>query len=124
MENPKSSPGGLANTLWLIYTAAAIAGALLVLTIYVNAYDDNGLTERLRGLGAFVRRAMGVLSFPLGLPLGALANTPLERIFACEAANEPCGVFIDWWTHFSALLAQIVILRWLARRPRPSGGGI
>ncbi len=106
----------LADKAWLLYSAAAIGGALVVLAIYVNAYDDNGLTEKLRLLGGFTRRAMRVLSFPLGLPFGAVANGFLENAFGCAEPDEPCGVFVDWWTHFFAVLAQALLLRFALRR--------
>jgi hypothetical protein len=103
-----------------MYTAAAILGSLLVLAIYVSAYDNTGVTERLRATGAFTRTTMQVLSFPLGLPLGAAADPFLERSFGCAASGEPCATFIDWWTRFAAVLAQIAIFHWLIRLPRPA----
>jgi hypothetical protein len=64
---------------------------------------------------------MQVLSFPLGYPLGAAANPFLEQYFGCAALDEPCAIFIDWWTHFAAILAQIIIFRWLIiGLPRPA----
>jgi hypothetical protein len=116
IENPKASHAGLARGLWLVYTAATILASLLILAIYVNAYDDHGLTERLRAVGGFTRRAARIISFPLGLPLGAMANPLFERIFGCEEPNEPCGAFTDWWTHFAALLVKVFIFRWFVRR--------
>ncbi len=110
------SQGRLASRLWLVYAAATIFGSLLILAIYVNAYDNTGVTERLRATGAFTRTAMQVFSFPLGLPMGAGANLFLERRFGCANPNEPCAVFVDWWTHFGAVLAQVVLLRWFLRR--------
>jgi hypothetical protein len=117
MENMEPSTGRLASRLWVIYTTAAILGSLLVLAIYVSAYDNTGVTERLRATGAFTRTAMQVLSFPLGLPLGAAADPFLERSFGCAALDEPCATFIDWWTHFTAVLAQIIIFHRLIRLP-------
>jgi len=105
MENLEPSKARLASRLWLIYTTAAILGSLLVLAIYVSAYDNTGVTERLRATGAFTRTAMQVLSFPLGFPLGAAADPFLERSFGCAASDEPCATFIEWWTHFAAVLA-------------------
>jgi len=92
----------------------------LVLAIYVSAYDNTGVTERLRATGAFTRTVMQVLSFPLGFPLGALADPFLERSFGCAASDEPCAIFVDWWTHFAAILVQIVILQIVIRLPRPA----
>ena len=120
MENLEPSKGRLASRLWLIYTAAAIVGSLVVLAIYVSAYDNTGVTERLRATGAFTRTAMQVLSFPLGFPLGAAADPFLERSFGCAALDEPCATFIEWWTHFAAVLAQIIIFHRFIRLPRPA----
>jgi hypothetical protein len=78
---------------------------------YVSAYDNTGVTGRLRATGAFTRTAMQVLSFPLGFPLGAAADPFLERSFGC-------ATFIEWWTHFAAVLAQIIISHRLIRLPR------
>jgi len=111
-----AGPGARARLLWRIYSILTIAGALTLLAIYVNAYDDYDVSDRLRALGRFVRQAVRVLSFPLGLPTGTLADGPLERAFGCGDAYEPCAVFVDWHTHFAALLVQIVGLRWLLRR--------
>lgn len=116
VENSNAVRVKLARTLWLAYTVATILGSLVVLAIYVNAYDDNGRTEQLRAIGNFTRWAMRIISFPLGLPLGAATNWPFERTFACEAPGEPCGVFIEWWTQFVSLLIQVFLLRWLVRR--------
>jgi hypothetical protein len=118
IENSKASRAGPARALWLVYTVASILGSLLILAIYVNTYDDYGLTERLRAIGGLTRWAMRIISFPIGLPLGALANGLFERIFGCDALTEPCGVFIDWWAHFAALLAQLTLFRGLVRRSR------
>jgi len=116
MEYMEPSKGRLASRLWLIYTAATILGSLLVLAIYVSAYDNTGVTERLRATGAFTRTVMQVLSFPLG----AAADPFLERSFGCAASDEPCAIFVDWWTHFAAILVQIVILQIVIRLPRPA----
>ncbi|MCX7898997.1 MAG: hypothetical protein N2444_02735, partial [Methylocystis sp.] len=64
----------------------------------------------------FQRRSMEVLAFPFGTLIGALANGPLEKLFSCGDPTEPCGVFVNWWTHFIALAAQIVVLRSFVRR--------
>ncbi len=120
MENMEPSKRRLASRLWLIYMIAAILGSLVVLAIYVSAYDNTGVTERLRAMGAFTRTAMQVLSFPLGFPLGAAADPFLERSFGCAASDEPCATFIHWWTHFAAILAQIIILQIVIRLPRPA----
>ena len=101
---------------WLAYAIATVAVSIALLAIYVTAYDDYDLSERLRATGRFVRQGMRALSFPLGALIGALLNPPLERSFGCGDENEPCAVFVDWDTHFAALLAQIVFLRWLVRR--------
>ena len=85
---------------------------------YVSAYDNTGVTGRLRAMGAFTRTAMQVLSFPLGFPLGAAADPLLERSFGCAASDEPCATFIEWWTRFAAVLAQIIISHRLIRLPR------
>jgi hypothetical protein len=122
MENTEPSKGRLASRLWLIYMIATILGSLVLLAIYVSAYDNTGVTERLRATGAFTRAAMQILSFPLGFPLGAAANPFLERNFGCAPLDEPCATFIDWWTHFTAILVQIIIFRRLIRLPRPANG--
>lgn len=113
---PQEPPGRVARGLWLAYAIATILASLAVLAIYVMTYDDYDLSDRLRAVGRFARRAMRVLSFPLGLPIGALLNGPLEAAFACGDEKEPCAVFIDWHTHFAALVAQVALLRWLIVR--------
>jgi hypothetical protein len=118
MENPLASHGGFAHKAWLIFSAATILGSLTILAIYVKVYDDYGLTDRLPALGRFTRQAMGVASFPLGLLLGAIADNPLKQIFDCGASNDPCDVFIAWWTHFTAVIALVFLLRGLVRRAR------
>ena len=75
---------GLARALWLVYNVASILGSLLILAVYVNTYDDYGLTERLRAIGGFTRWMMRVIFFPIGLPFGAMANGLFERIFGRE----------------------------------------
>jgi hypothetical protein len=105
-----------ARRIWLVYALASIAAALALLAVYVNAYDDYDVGDRLRGLGLFTRRAMLILSAPIGLPLGALANPALAGVFGCGDENEPCAVFVDWNMRFFALVAQIVILRFVATR--------
>ncbi len=104
--------------IWLAYTAIAIVGALTLLAIYVNIYDDYDVSDRLRAAGALTRRVMWVLSLPLGLPVGALASTPMEAAFGCGEAREPCAVFVDWNLRFATIVAQIVLLRWLVARYR------
>ncbi|WP_363350866.1 hypothetical protein [Methylocystis echinoides] len=101
----------LARKIWLLYAIATITAALVLLAIYVNAYDDYDVGERLRGLGRFTRRAMLILSFPISLPAGALAAGPLSGAFGCGDDNEPCAIFVIWQTLFVALAAQIVLLR-------------
>ena len=101
---------------WLAYAIATVALSIALLAIYVIAYDDYDLSERLRATGRFVRQAMRALSFPLGAPIGALLNAPLEKTFGCGDENQPCAVFVDWNTHFAALLAQIVLMRWYIGR--------
>jgi len=100
----------------MVYTVGVVAGALMVLAIYVNAYDDFGVTPRLAATGRFTRAIMQVLSFPLGFPIGALADPILERNFDCEAQGEPCATFIAWWTRFAALFVQILLSRRIAQR--------
>lgn len=110
-------PGALARKIWLVYVIAAVSATLVLLAIYVNAYDDYDVSDRLRGFGRFTRQGMALLSFPLGLPVGLLADQPLQRAFGCGDANEPCAVFVFWHVRFAALAAQIVLLRWaIARR--------
>jgi len=110
---PQSLWRRAARKFWFVYTGLALVGSLIVLAIYVNAYDDYDISDRLRATGRFARQAMRLLSFPLGLPFGALLNAPLEKSFNCGNENEPCAVFIDWHTHFTAAIAQILLLRWL-----------
>ena len=116
MENGSASRRRLASRAWLAYTAGVVAGALLVLAIYINAYDDYGVTARLAATGSFTRAAMQALSFPLGFPIGAIADPILGRNFNCEAQSEPCATFVAWWTRCAAILVQILLLRWLAQR--------
>jgi len=59
---------------------------------------------------------MQALSFPLGIPIGALADPILERNLHCEAQGEPCAIFIAWWTRFAAIFTQILLSRWIAQR--------
>ena len=101
---------------WLVYAIATIALSIAVLAIYVTAYDDYDLSERLQATGPFARQAMRAVSFPIGAPIGWILDPPLEKAFRCGDENEPCAVFVNWNTHFAALLAQIVLLRWLIRR--------
>ncbi|GEM_PF-6630018 len=101
---------------WLVYAIATVTLSIAVLAIYVTAYDDYDLSERLRATGRFARQAMQALSFPLGAPVGWLLDPPLEKSFGCGDENEPCAAFVDWNTHFAALVAQIVLLRWLIRK--------
>jgi hypothetical protein len=102
--------------LWLVYTGATLLRSLPVPAIYVKAYDGNGHTERLQAIGRFTQWAIRIISGPLGLPLGAMTNGPVERIFGCEESDEVCGVLIEWWTQFASLLVQVFLLRWLAQR--------
>jgi hypothetical protein len=105
-----------ARKIWLAYALVTIAGALALLAIYVDAYDDYDIGDRLRGLGRFTRRAMTLLTFPLGLPAGLVADGPLSGAFGCGGENDPCAIFVLWQAQFAALLAQIVGLGWLTRR--------
>jgi hypothetical protein len=105
----------LARKIWLVYALATIASALVLLAAYVNVYDDYDVGERLRGLGRFTRRAMLALAFPSSLPAHLLTG-PLDAAFGCGDENEPCAIFVLWQTLFAALVAQIVLLRWLIGR--------
>jgi hypothetical protein len=113
---PQDGRWRLLRVAWLAFAIATVALSIAVLAIYVTAYDDYDLSERLRATGRFLRQAMYALSFPLGAPVGWLLDPPLEKSFGCGDANEPCAAFIAWNTHFAALLAQLVLLRWLIRR--------
>lgn len=113
---PQDGRDRLLRVAWLAYAVATVALSIAVLAIYVTAYDDYDLSERLRATGRFARQAMRALSFPLGAPIGWLLAPPLEKSFGCGDENEPCAIFVNWNTHFAALLAQIVLLRWLIRR--------
>ena len=75
---------------WLAYAIATVSLSIAVLAIYVTAYDDYDLSERLRATGRFTRQAMRAVSFPLGAPTGWLLNPPLEKSFGCgdENANQ------------------------------------
>ena len=55
------------------------------------------------------------------MPAGLLADGPLRATFGCGEANEPCAVFVTWQVQFAALVAQIVLLRWLIARRFQSG---
>ena len=116
MENGSASRRRLASRTWFVYAAGVVAGSLLVLAVYVNVYDDYGVTARLTATGSFTRAVMQALSFPLGIPIGALADPILQRNFDCGAQSEPCATFIAWWTRFAAAFIQILLLRWIARR--------
>jgi len=116
MNNLKASRGNLAHRLWLVYSIEAVVASLIVLTLYLSAYDDNGVTERLRSLVSFSRRPMRILSFPLGLRLGAVADSPFAKSFSCAGPSGPCSVFIDWSTNFGALTAQVLLFSLLVRR--------
>jgi hypothetical protein len=113
---PQNRRWRLLRVAWLAYAIATVALSIAVLAIYVTAYDDYDLSERLRAAGRFSRQAMRALSFPLGTPVEWLLEPSLEKSFGCGDANEPYAVFVDWNTHFAALLAQIVLLRWLIGR--------
>ncbi|WP_442755022.1 hypothetical protein ACNHKD_18895 [Methylocystis sp. JAN1] len=108
----------MARKIWLFYAIATVAAGLVLLALYVNAYDDYDIGDRLRGVGRFARRAMTLLSFPLGPSVGLLADEPLERAFGCGDPNEPCAFFVHWNTRFAALVAQIGLLRWAVARGR------
>jgi hypothetical protein len=108
--------GRLARNLWLAYAIASVVCALAVLAIYVNTYDDYDVSDRLRAAGAFLRRTMKVLSFPLGWLVDALTIDPLTRALGCAGPDAPCSIFVEWQTRFVALLAQIVLIRWLMAR--------
>lgn len=108
----------LARNLWLAYASVTIVGALTVLAIYVNIYDDYDVSDRLRAAGRFLRQTMNVLSFPLGWGVGALTNEPLGWVFGCGTPDAPCSILVEWQTRFIALLAQIIALRWYITRRR------
>jgi hypothetical protein len=55
------------------------------------------------------------------MPAGLLADGPLRAAFGCGDANEPCAIFVTWQVQFTALVAQIVFLRWLIARRFQSG---
>jgi len=118
MNEGAPAPFPNARTAWLAYAAVAIIGALTVLTIYVNTYDDYDVSECLYAAGAFTRRAMSALSFPLGFLLSTVAGGPLEASFNCGATNEPCAIFIDWNLKFAAIISQIALLRGIVTRRR------
>ncbi len=105
------------HDLWLAYAALAMVVALFALTHYVNLYDDYDISPRLDAAGVALRRAMNVVSFPLGQIFGFALDDALERSFACDGvATHPCAVFIHWWTHLAAIVAQILLLYWGIRR--------
>jgi hypothetical protein len=114
--SPQDGRWRFLRVAWRAYAIATVALSIAVLAIYVTSYDDYDLSERLRATGRFARQAMRAVSFPLGALIGALLNTPLEKSFGCGDENEPCAVFVDWNTHFAALLTQVVLLRWLIGR--------
>jgi hypothetical protein len=116
MENGSASRRRFASRMWFIYAAVVVAGSLLVLAIYINAYDDYGVTARLTATGSFTRAVMQALSLPPGFPIGALADPFFQRRFGCEAQSEPCATFVAWWTRFGVILLQILLLRGLSRR--------
>ena len=116
MRNGSASRQRLVLRTWLTYAAGVVAGSLLVLAIFVKAYDDFGVTARLAATGNFTRTTMQALSFSLGFPIGALAEPLLERNFDCAPQSEPCATFIAWWTRFAVILIQILLLRWIAQR--------
>lgn len=110
-------PARLAHRLWLGWTALAVVGALAALTHYVNTYDDYDISPRLDAAGEMTRRATRLAAFPLGEIVGGALDGPLQRSFACDGvATHPCGVFIDWWTRFVALVTQSLLLFWALRR--------
>ncbi len=61
--------GAWARKIWLAYTLITLAGALVLLAVYVNAYDDYDIGARLRGLGRFTRRAMNIVNSHWVCPL-------------------------------------------------------
>ena len=113
----RTLPARLAHRLWLAWTALAVVAALAALTHYVNTYDDYDISPRLDAAGVLTRQTMSVVAFPLGQIVGGALDAPLERSFACDGvATHPCAVFIDWWTHVAALVAQSLLLLWGLRR--------
>jgi hypothetical protein len=112
--NRKAGAG--ARKIWFAYALVTVACALALLAAYVKACDDYDIGDRLRGLGRFTRQAMTILAFPLGLPAGLLADGPLHDACGCRDENEPCAIFVLWQAQFVALVAQIVLLRWLIAR--------
>lgn len=114
-QPPAAPKGAVARKLWLAYALATILCSFAVLAIYVNTYDDYDISERLLAAGRFLRQAMTVLSFPLGLPF-AFADEPLQRAFGCEGADAPCSLFVAWNTRFAVILVQTALLRWLVAR--------
>jgi hypothetical protein len=106
-----------AHNLWLAYAALAMIVALFELTHYVNLYDDYDISPRLDAAGVTLRRAMNVVSFPLGQIVGFVLDDALERSFACDGVvTHPCAVFVNWWTHVAAIVAQTLLLYWGLRR--------
>lgn len=108
----------VARIAWLLYAGATIVGALMVLAIYVNTYDDYDISDRLLATGAFARRTMSLLSFPLGGVASAVAGDALEKAFSCGSTNAPCAIFVDWNLRFAAIIAQLGLLRWALSRLR------
>jgi hypothetical protein len=107
----------LTRGLWRVYAALAMIVALVALTHYVNVYDDYDISPRLDSAGELTRLALNVVSFPLGQIVGVAFDGPLARAFACDGvATHPCAVFIHWWTHVAAIVAQSLLLLWGARR--------
>ena len=107
----------MAPKLWLAYAALALIVSLVSLAHYVNLYDDYDVSARLDAAGETTRLAMGVVSFPLGQIVGAALDGPLERTFACDGVpTHPCAVFVTWWTHVAAIVAQILLLHRATRR--------
>jgi len=106
----------MARKIWLFYAIASAAAAIVLLAIYVNAYDYYDVSERLRNIGRFGRQTMALISTPLGPVVGFLADPPLERAFGCGDPNEPCAFFVNWNMRFVALVTQIALLRWSVSR--------
>ena len=100
-----------ADKLWLAYAALAMIVALFALTHYVNLYDDYDISPLLDAAGVVLRQAMNVVSFPLGQIFGFILDDALERFFACDGVStHPCAVFVTWWTHVAAIVAQTLLL--------------
>ena len=99
------------SRIWFAYTSIAAAVSLVVLTQYVNTYDDYDISPRLKDIGSVTLRTMNIASFPSGWIFGAILNAPIQRSFACDGiTTHPCAVFIDWWIKFGAIILQSVMI--------------